>query len=463
MRHTWMGILGLVGCSSGSDGNGITPPPPAPAAVATVNISPGPTLNLLAGASVQLVAGLRDAQGNTLTGRAIVWTATPSTVATVAGGTVVAVSAGVAQIEASSEGRSAQVSLTVTANPWSTTGSLATGRTLHSATLLSNGKVLVVGGQRVGAPFETFTSAELYDPATGTWSATGNITTARANHVAFRLQNGKVLIVGGTNNESRTRLRSAELYDPVSGTWSVTDSMRVARDIPSGTLLSDGRVLVAGGSGTGTNLDALESAELFDPATGRWTSSASMQVARGAHSFTLLAGDRVLAAGGSAGTFTVPQLHRTSEVFSVANNAWTTTGLFVTARGFHKAVALPSGRVLIAGGSDFVSTVFAAADLFDPATGMWTATGAMNIARISHTLTLLQNGRVFVAGGGGTGTPLRSAELYDPATGAWTPVPDASIGRSNHAAVLLQNGKVLVIGGQGTGAPTSVEIFDPGA
>jgi hypothetical protein len=147
---------------------------------------------------------------------------------------------------------------------WSSTGNLNTARIGHKATLLPNGKVLVVGGLvHCGEDFCSFTnSAELYDPATGTWSYTNSLHTERSGHTATLLQNGKVLAAGGFSNCANWRsgcsiLNSAELYDPATGKWSITAYLNRGSYAPA-TLLTNGRVLVAGDAGGNT-------AELYDP------------------------------------------------------------------------------------------------------------------------------------------------------------------------------------------------------
>ncbi|MGH8094559.1 MAG: kelch repeat-containing protein [Chthoniobacterales bacterium] len=167
------------------------------------------------------------------------------------------------------------------------TGSLATAREFHTATLLPNGMVLVAGGNG-----NFLASAELYDPATGTWTATGSLATARALHTATLLPNGMVLVAGGVGNPGY--LASAELYDPATGTWTATGSLATGRDYHTATLLPNGMVLVAGGSDN----NALASAELYDPATGIWTATGSLATARYYHTATLLSNGMVLVAGG---------------------------------------------------------------------------------------------------------------------------------------------------------------------
>jgi hypothetical protein len=142
---------------------------------------------------------------------------------------------------------------------WTFTGSLNTGRYYHTTTLLSDGRVIVVGGYALGP--HDIGSAELYDPVTGNWSVTGSLNTARDNHTATLLSNGEVLVAGGHGSEVAA-LASAELYDPATGTWTFTGNLNTARDWHTATLLADGEVLAAGGLG---NSGILASAELYDP------------------------------------------------------------------------------------------------------------------------------------------------------------------------------------------------------
>jgi N-acetylneuraminic acid mutarotase len=265
---------------------------------------------------------------------------------------------------------------------WSATGSLGTGRFGHTAILLENGKVLVCGGRLCSNNSCTeFSSAELYDPATGAWSATGNLSVPRHAHVAVRLANGKVLVAGGYNGA--TNWNTAELYDPNTGTWSATGNLTTARAFATATLLANGKVLVAGG-GAG---NFLNSAELYDPATGSWTSAGTMSVARGFHTATLLVDGRVLITVGASLTSGVLTLRRSAEIYDPATGNWTQTGSLATARVFHTQTLLRTGKVLVTGGSNFSSIIYDTAELYDPASGQWSATGNLTRARISHTAT----------------------------------------------------------------------------
>jgi hypothetical protein len=140
---------------------------------------------------------------------------------------------------------------------WTTTDSLNTARYFHTATLLPNGKVLVAGGWE---GFNPFTSAELYEPSSGMWSTTDSLNTARVLHTATLLPNGKVLVAGGLDSSGEPSA-SAELYNPALGTWTATGSLNTARREHTASLLLNGMVLVAGGRGTG--FVVLSSAELY--------------------------------------------------------------------------------------------------------------------------------------------------------------------------------------------------------
>ena len=179
---------------------------------------------------------------------------------------------------------------------WRRAGTLNTNHYAHTATLLQNGLVLVAGG--IELHFNAHASAELYDPASRTWTATGSLDSKRYLHTATLLQNGMVLIVGGFDTPDGGIISArAELYDPASGTWTSTGSLDTARYAHTATLLPNGMVLVAGGVGN-TN-PWLASAELYDPASGIWTGTGNLNIARVFHTATLLPNGMVLVAGGN--------------------------------------------------------------------------------------------------------------------------------------------------------------------
>ncbi|ATB38495.1 hypothetical protein CYFUS_003930 [Cystobacter fuscus] len=287
-------------------------------------------------------------------------------------------------------------------NTWSNTGNTRTTHRYHTATLLNDGRVLVAGGDGANAT----SSAEVYNPATGSWSATGNLSTFRMRHAAARLKDGRVLVVGGQNTAGGAALASAELYDPATGTWSSTGSLNQARYTFTATALSNGRVLVAGGSNGGANLS---SAEVYDPATGRWTAVGSMAHGRLDHSATALSGSKVLVVGGEAnGTVN----GATAELFDAATNTWSPAGSLSTPRRDHTATLLPSGAVLVAGGyNPKNSGILTTAELFDPSRRTWCPAASMSTDRYYHTATLLLDGRVLVVAGN-SNTNQGAVELF---------------------------------------------------
>jgi WD40 repeat protein len=330
---------------------------------------------------------------------------------------------------------------------WSTTGSLATPRQDHTATLLSNGKVLITGGVGFGG---LLASAELYDPAAGTWSAAGSIGTARIGHSATLLLNGKLLVAGGSNGAG-IAYASVMLYDPATGTWSASASLATPRYSHTATLLPDGQVLIAGGLTTG---DVLASAALYDPATGTWSPTGSMATLRSSHTATLLSTGQVLVAGGQGSGFPAG-----AELYDPISGTWSATGSLVTARAFHTATLLPNGKLLVAAGFD--GGRLASAELYDPAAGTWSATGDLSTGTFGHAATLLPNGEVLVTGGF-DGSYLSRAERYDSASGSWSATSSIATARYLHTATLLANGEVLAVGGSdGSNNIASAERYDP--
>jgi hypothetical protein len=232
---------------------------------------------------------------------------------------------------------------------WAATGSLGTARYDASATLLPDGKVLVAGGDIVTRFFNpAVASAELYDPATGSWAATDSMGTVRSVHTATLLGNGKVLVAGGSNDNDTLsyRLASAELYDPVTGAWAATPEMTEARSWHTATLLNDGRVLVIGGSG---DEGAARSAELYDPRSGSWTAAGSLSARTGGFTATLLLDGMVLVVGGMDDPPTLAS--DVVELFDPRAGRWGATAGLLQGRSGHTATLLADGTVLVAGGA----------------------------------------------------------------------------------------------------------------
>jgi hypothetical protein len=266
---------------------------------------------------------------------------------------------------------------------WTATGSMGTARYDTTLTPLDDGKVLLAGGDTVTHLFNpSVASAELYDPVTGSWTPTGSMGTARSGHTATLLRNGKVLVAGGSNDNDTLshRLASAELYDPGTGTWTPTHDMTVVRQSHTATLLGDGRVLVVGGFGVET---ILASAELFDPTTGSWATAGSLSAPLMGFTATLLVDGRVLVAGGMdtrpINASDTPA-SASAELYDPITGRWVATVDMGQARVRHTAALLPDGTVLVAGGisvrgsydGDLVNRApgwLASAELYDPGSG----------------------------------------------------------------------------------------------
>lgn len=290
---------------------------------------------------------------------------------------------------------------------WSSARHMIMPRRNQTATLLRDGRVLVAGGYGGGCPpCKSISGAEVYDPHTGRWRRTGHMTTARFSHTATLLSNGNVLAVGGRDcaGSSCTSLSSAELYDPRSGKWKATGSMRSQECGDTAIALQGGEVLVTCANG---------GAELYDPRSGQWRSTGSMTATRTGAGATLLRDGRVLVAGGCCGRTGVLA---SAELYDPHTDRWTSTGSMLTSRSNFLATLRRDGRVLVAGGCCGPTGVLSSAELYDPRTGRWTATVGMTAARRDYTATLLSTAQVLLAGGYNGGCPpctsLSSAELY---------------------------------------------------
>ena len=253
-----------------------------------------------------------------------------------------------------------------TTGSWALTDNLGTARIGHTATLLQSGRVLVVGGYVYGIDGESLVlarSAELFDPATGTWSPTGSPFKPRYWHTATLLNDGKVLIARGSVDDYYIDPTStAELYDPGTGTWSAVATSLLPTWGHTATLLPNGTVLLTGGETSGRfgqNSTYSAMCALFDPATGRWTDTGKLRTPRQMHTATLLPTGDVLIAGGVN-----PTPLAAAERFDVNTGKWTATATLGEARGAHSAILLPDGKVLIAGGGVGGTLVLASAELY---------------------------------------------------------------------------------------------------
>lgn len=315
---------------------------------------------------------------------------------------------------------------------WTNTGTPLFARVNHTATLLLNGKVLAAGG------FVITNACELYDPSTRKWSLTGPSIYSRAQHSATLLTNGQVLVAGGTSTNP------CELYNPATGTWTITGALNINHQWPASVLLPDGRVLIAGGA----NLSKTNTCELYDPLTGMWTITGGLNVIRGQNTATLLPNGLVLVTGGNL-------TNTSAELYDPASGQWRFTGSMHVARYSHSATLLPNGTVLVSGGPGTNVNN----ELYDPVTEQWTQLSPPLTTRLLGTATRLRSGEILFAGGYSYTTnnfiarALTNSEVYqpDPPAGSWAVTNIRMLAQHGHSATLLPTGQVLVAGGDNNG------------
>ena len=297
---------------------------------------------------------------------------------------------------------------------WQPTGSLVQPRQgVGTLVLLGNGKVLLAGEH------DPRTGAELYDPGTGKWAATGYLRVGRGGHSTTVLKDGRVLIAGGVDfgAEGSPVFASAELYDPQTERWVATGSMIEARTLHGAVLLPSGKVLVVGGRAIEDTGNSLASAELFDPTSETWIPTGAMSIERQNHTVTLLRDGKVLVAGGKNGNSGGKEFFASAEIYDPQTETWAATGPMTQDRSQFTATLLNDGRVLVAGGASLPFWIaINSAEIYGPKSGTWSSAGKMAASRWNHRAVLLPSGQVLVVGGcGPTGNQhLSSVELFTP-------------------------------------------------
>lgn len=319
-----------------------------------------------------------------------------------------------------------------------TTDNLASERTKHQAVLLNSGNVLCFGGNNGWAmSLVYYTSAEIYNTGTNTWSNTGSMSEARDNFASAVLPNGNVLAIGGKNSVT-SGLATCEIFNVGTNTWSAGPSMTYGRWGHNAVTLQNGKVLVAGGDD-----DYGQSAELYDPVANTWTLTPDMQYEHGQYSsLVLLADGKVLCTGG---WFASPD-GTVAEVYDPVLNTWTAVGDMGQNRTLkHTSVLLNDGKVLIFGGTSSGS-----AEIFDPNTGTFTATASPLTGRSHAQGFRMTDGKVFTFATGGFSIPTNCMEIYNPTTGTWSSTTSSIYGAAAGAAVVLNTGQIFIIGGNFT-------------
>ena len=343
---------------------------------------------------------------------------------------------------------------------FSKAASMVNVRTTHKAVLLPNGRVMIVGGRNKERTYRgplRHDSVEIYDPATEEWSESGNMTKRREEFTTDLLPDGRVLSTGGRDQQRYHR--QTELWDPATDEWTKGPNMASARWIHRSVRLADARVMVVGG--TNDYFALVAGAEIFDPETDTFSASGAMAEKRAEHTATLLNDGRVLVAGGGkGGVGTEGTKLDTAEIWDPETGEWSSAGTMTEGRAKHTATKLLDGRVLMTGSQGQNAT----AEIYDPATDSWTAAGTFSEWRALHRAALLSDGRVLVSGGLGD---VSTTDLFDPSTGTWSPGPLMGTPRYDHTATVMEDGRVLIVGGNTTdsgGDPTitnRAEIYTP--
>lgn len=342
----------------------------------------------------------------------------------------------------------------------------------HTATLLANNHVLVIGGglNPSSGGGEPLVVAERYDPVASTWTKVAPPSRARyAGHTATLLVDGRVLVLGGLVGGS-----AAELYNPTTDTWTIAAPLTLPRSNHTATRLPDGRVLVVGGleREVARTVPAVADVAIYDPTLDRWSAAPALATARAFHSAMLLNSGQVLVAGGTTPCRDVTNIDgclvQTAELFDPASNLWSPAGTLTGSRDLGQvATLLADGRVLSVGGYTLQET----GDLYNPATRTWRATSRFALPpnlpynlRLFPTATALPGGQVLVTGAGGEDDPMRGVLLYDPVTDTWATGRSMAVGRISHSATLLNDGRVLVVAGDANSTTPSAELYtDDGA
>jgi hypothetical protein len=356
---------------------------------------------------------------------------------------------------------------------WLNAGKLHEARNRAHVVIVAKGKVLVVGSDNVCMPASGGSdSVELGDPMTIRWKKVASLRSPREGPALVALHDGRALVTGGSTGEEAgpASYSSAYVFGPAKNTWTKTGLMSSARSALSAAVLDDGRVLVAGGyyaDPAHGNLPApvLDSSELWDPATGDWSTTGRMAHARFGASAVTLSDGRVLILGGSASLETAPVERNSAEIYDPASGRWSPAGSLAQARIAPSLVALSDGGALVVGGliseppDDF--GVFqhptTSVERFDALTGAWSRTADVSVAAIGQAAIRLSDGQILVAGGDVTvnepdldTTPAaltKVAEIYDPTSGTWHGTAALPRPRSGASAVLLDDGTVLLVGG----------------
>jgi N-acetylneuraminic acid mutarotase len=331
-------------------------------------------------------------------------------------------------------------------NTFRATGPMGTPRAYATATVLRSGEVLVAGGEDAsGAPLA---SAEIFNPANGSWRSTGALPLAVAHAAAALLANGTVLLAGGLTGAAASPAvtGASELFNPASGTWSQLSPLPEPSFGAGAALLQSGQVLCAGGfTSAGAGARATGASQVYDPSAGRWSATADLPLGVADEPMTALRDGRVLVAGGfTAASGSVSSL---AEIYQPSSLTWSPVARMPVGVAGAATVLLASNDVLVAGGQLAPGAATAASQVFHPATGSWSNVGALPSPTYGAVSALTAAGQVLYAGGLAASVPSAVAALYDPLTARWTSMGDLLVARAFGVAATLSDGSVLVAGG----------------
>jgi hypothetical protein len=343
---------------------------------------------------------------------------------------------------------------------------MITPRAYHNAVLLKSGKVLVIGGRGPGNA--RLQDAELYDPATRSWSSAGSLPNPLWFSTATLLNDGRVFVAGGFYEWPGQFWANTWFYTEGQG-WTAGTPLPTARAFHNAVLLQSGKVLVVTGTYPGYLCSYPTDSQLFDPAAnsgaGSWTASGSIHQNRSSASVALLSNGKVLlTAGPQTNCPSNNNGYAQAELYDPGTGLWTVTGSMGTPRIYVDLMPLANGYALAAGGLNNSGTL-SGAEFYNAATGTFSPTASLSSARYQDTATILPSGKIALLGGTNGTNPLASGEIYDPSLGTWSAAPATlATARYLHSATLLLNGKILVAGGYGAGLVLldSAELLDEG-
>jgi hypothetical protein len=479
MKHRFVSLLAsltawivLVGCGGGSGTAPVVEPPPAPSPSVVVTIAPSNATLFLLGTQ-QFTATVTGTSDTRVTFEVVNGGSASNSGLYTAPNRAMTAKVRAFSVADPTKYAEAQIQVNGYTERFNDADMTSDGFDRHTAELLSDGSVLLIGGWASG---DLHARAMRYVSGSNALMTAGAMITPRQGHASVSLADGRVLVAGGYDrvtsaNRFQEVFRSSEIYDPTLDRFTAGPAMTRSRREHTMTLLEDGRVLVVGGiSQYGADFSSNTASELYTPSTGRFEAGPSTKDGRWRHTATRLKDGRVLVVGGRpnncAATCSLDAL-KTAELFDPASNTWTSTGSLRISRSGHTAALLDDGRVAIFGGmtnedqsvrTQQVSEV----EVWDPATGTFSDFGTLHMGRAFHTLTRLHDGRFLLANGYDDNEyPTATTEIFDPATHSATYGPNTQSIRFGATATKLKNGEVLIAGGNDTtsGGVRTLEVF----